>query len=43
VVLFALVQEHENLTEDATIQADNTSRLMSGYVLQILQKVDMAM
>ncbi len=43
LVVAALVQERDNRIEAATIQAENTSRLMAGYVLQSIQKIDLVL
>jgi signal transduction histidine kinase/ActR/RegA family two-component response regulator len=40
---FSIVQERRNLTEAATTLVENRTHLMAGYVLQTIQKIDMAM
>ncbi len=43
LIIAALIQERDSRIEAATIQADNTSRLVAGYVLQTILKMDMVM
>lgn len=43
LIFTTLAQEYQDCTEAATIQAENTSRLMAGYVLQTVQKIDMVL
>ncbi len=41
LIASALVQERENRIEAARDQAENTSQLIAGYMLQTIQKIDM--
>lgn len=43
LIVFFLLQERDGLTRAATIQVENHSRLMAGYVLQTIQKADMVL